>query len=79
MVRDARQIMTAKGITLDDIAELLQLAPDVAEEKLYGKNPVTIEEAFRLKEFFFREYDLDYLFAEDPPDAPRKPRPDISQ
>ncbi|ABK91892.1 helix-turn-helix domain-containing protein [Streptococcus phage SMP] len=53
-----------KGVTLVDMADLLEVRYQTVSDKIQGKYPFTFEETIKLHKKFFSEYDLVYLFSE---------------
>ncbi|HEM3705169.1 TPA: helix-turn-helix transcriptional regulator [Streptococcus suis] len=53
-----------KGVTLVDMADLLEVRYQTVSDKIQGKYPFTFEETIKLHKEFFSEYDLVYLFSE---------------
>lgn len=61
----------ARGkITQSSIAALLGITPTTLSFKLNGKSPILLKECVKIKNGFFPDKTLDYLFAteEDPAD-----------
>lgn len=58
-------------MTIQHIAETLNVARDTASNKLSGKTPLSFHEALIIEERFFPGTDLHYLFAleEQRPDS----------
>ena len=59
--------MKKKKITFGQIAELLECQLATVSDKAQGKyvNGFYFEEAERIKNVFFKEYDIEWLFARD--------------
>ena len=51
-----------RGITQSEIAALLKMHPNTVSNKINGDSSFSIEEAFKIKQAFFPEMDLSYLF-----------------
>jgi plasmid maintenance system antidote protein VapI len=54
--------MSEKGVSVEAVSKLLNIHRNTAANKIEGRTPFTINEAFSLKENLFAEYDLNYLF-----------------
>lgn len=59
--------MKKKGITIGQIAELLHCRDATVSDKIHGKRECGFyfEEAMRIKNVFFKEYEATYLFTRD--------------
>ena len=59
--------MKRKGITIGQIAELLNCRAATVSDKIHGKREYGfyLEEALRIKNVFFNEYETTYLFGRD--------------
>lgn len=59
--------MKRKKITFSQIAELLECQLATVSDKAQGNyvNGFYFEEAERIKNVFFKEYDIEWLFARD--------------
>ena len=59
--------MKRKGITIGQIAELLNCRAATVSDKIRGKREYGfyLEEALRIKNVFFNEYETTYLFERD--------------
>lgn len=53
--------MAIHNITIEKIAKVLKIHRNTVANKLNGRS-FSIEEAFEIKEYLFKEYDLCYLF-----------------
>lgn len=62
MYTNLKMEMSLKGITIEDIAKLLQIHRNSASFKINGKGKFTIDEAFRIHEKYFAYADMQYLF-----------------
>ena len=60
-----RAEMSRIGIKQADIAELLGIREVTVSKKMNGKSTFDIDEAFLIKETFFSNLSLDYLFSDD--------------
>lgn len=54
--------MVRKGLSKKDIAETLGIKIATVYNKLSGKHPFTLDEAFKIKSKHFPEFTLEYLF-----------------
>ncbi len=54
--------MAKERITQKQIADTIGIHPNSVFNKLDGKTPFTIEQAFAIKKAFFPEQSLNYLF-----------------
>lgn len=57
--------MARKNISIEELAAVLGIHRNSASAKLNGKSQFTIEEAFTIKEHFFNDCTLEYLFRRD--------------
>ena len=57
-----RAEMARIGIKQKDVAKLLGVSELTVSKKMSGKSSFTIDEAFLIKEKFFPDLSLDYLF-----------------
>lgn len=55
--------MAKKRITIESIADLLGVHRNSAANKLNGDSQFSIEQAMKIQEDFFPEFELNYLFA----------------
>ena len=60
---NAKKIAQSKGINVEMVANVLGITSSSAAEKLNGSAPLTVMEAFKLRDTLFPEYSLDYLFS----------------
>ena len=49
-----------------EIAEHIGRTPETVNRWLTGKNPPSVEDAFKVRDTFFPNMSVDYLFADDP-------------
>ena len=54
--------MARKGLLKKDIAETLGVRTATVYDKLKGKHPFTFDEALKIKNKYFPEFTLEYLF-----------------
>ena len=62
MYDNLRAVMAAKGITIEAMAKLLNLARRTVQNKLCGESEFTYGEAQQISEIMFPEYTMKYLF-----------------
>lgn len=55
--------MTLRGIKRKDLAWLFNNRRATVSEKLNGKTPIMLDEAFKIKLHYFPNLSIDYLFA----------------
>ena len=56
--------MARKGIGVQDIAKCLDKNRDTVGRKLARKSPLQLDEAFIIRDTFFADCDISYLFKE---------------
>lgn len=54
--------MARKGLLKKDIAETLGVRTATVYDKLKGKHPFTLDEVLKIKNKYFPEFTLEYLF-----------------
>ena len=52
-------------ISYVDVAKALGITRDTLRFKLMGKRPITMQEAFDIRDLFFPEKSLEYLFSRE--------------
>jgi len=57
--------MARKGITKKDLAKLLNMRYPTVVDKTNGKSRFYLDEAIKIKDIFFPDLDLEYLFDSD--------------
>lgn len=57
--------MARKGLKRKDLAWMFKDRTATVSDKLNGKSPILIDEAFRIKETYFPDLSLDYLFEKE--------------
>ena len=62
MYRTAKSEMMRRGLTLGDIAPLMEISVGTLSLKLNGKYPITLSEAKRFKEIVKSDLPLEELF-----------------
>lgn len=64
MFSNLRAEMARKQITIQEIANMIGVGRDAASQKLSGRTPITLAEAFKIEKGYFPDSDVRYLFAE---------------
>lgn len=64
MFSNLRAEMARKQVTIQEIASTIGVGRDAASQKLSGKTPITLAEAFKIERGYFPDSDVHYLFAE---------------
>lgn len=64
MYQNLKAQMAAHNVTIEQMLRLLNIHRNTVANKLDGGS-FTIEEAFVIKEYLFRQFDLSYLFKRD--------------
>lgn len=59
-----RAEMGRNGVTIQGIADLIDVNRNTASHKLSGKSPITLSEAFKIEQALFPGTGIRYLFAE---------------
>lgn len=59
-----RAEMGRQQLTIEQMAKVMDMNRDTLSRKLRGVSPISIDEAFRLRNNFFDDMSLDYLFGE---------------
>lgn len=57
--------MKEKGIKRKDLAKLLKVRYATIIDKLKGRSAFTYDEALKIKDTFFHEYDIEELFCRE--------------
>ena len=67
MYFNLKEVMSKKNISLQQLASLLECRMETISDKVNGKVKCgfSIDEAIRIKNVFFGEYNLEWLFARD--------------
>jgi transcriptional regulator with XRE-family HTH domain len=63
--KNLRAEMARKGVTLGQIAKLLNVRFATVSDKLNGRSRFFCDEALRIKRHFFPDFSIDYLFDDD--------------
>lgn len=62
MLTNLEQARRTKGVSLVDIADLLQVRYQTVASKIRGESDFKFGEAIKIQEQFFPEYDMKFLF-----------------
>lgn len=65
MYRNLRAEMARQGVTVGDIAEALGVRKATASDKLNGRYRFYFDETMKIKNRFFSDHSLEYLFKRD--------------
>ena len=65
MRKNFEKIRKEKGVSLVDIADLLNIKTQTVREKIDGKSDFKFGEALLIKNAFFKEYDMTFLFSNE--------------
>lgn len=63
-MKNIEEIRKNKGVTLVDIADLLEIDYRTVRSKINGVTDFSFGETVAIKKAFFPEYELEYLFSE---------------
>ncbi|MDV2911061.1 helix-turn-helix transcriptional regulator [Pediococcus acidilactici] len=67
MLENLEKVRKEKGITLVDLADLLHVRYQTVREKIDGQSSFKFDEAIKIQETFFPEYELKFLFEPNVP------------
>ena len=62
MLTNLDRVRKEKNVSIVDIADLLNLRTATVSDKINGKYDFKFGEALKIKQKFFPEYELEYLF-----------------
>lgn len=62
MYKNLEAEMVRKGITRQDVADLIEVSYNTARNKINGNNQFLLDEAYKVKKEFFPELSFEYLF-----------------
>ena len=62
MYSNLKMVMAQHGYTQRQIAEKIGIHENSIRNKISGTSPFTVEEAFKIKELFFPNYEFSFLF-----------------
>ena len=65
MARNLKNVMRQKDVAIVDIANLLQVRAQTASDKINGLYDFKFGEAITIREAFFKEYTLEFLFSDE--------------
>lgn len=72
MLANLRIEMYKRKVTIESVAEYLAIHRNSVSNKLEGDTEFSIEEAFKVRDRFFPDLDMDYLFKKDENNPPDK-------
>jgi len=58
-----KKAMAAKSISIEAMADVLHMHRNSVANKINGKSSFSVDEAFKLRDTLFYEYNIDYLFS----------------
>ena len=58
-----KEKMAGRNVKIEDVANLLEIHRNSAANKINGSSSFSIEESFKVRDAFFPDLELDYLFA----------------
>lgn len=61
-IENLKKALNQKNITIEMLATLLGIHRNTASSKVNGTTEFTVQEALTIKDSFFPEYELSYLF-----------------
>lgn len=67
MLANLRTEMYKRKVTIESVADYLGIHRNSVSNKLEGTTEFSIEEAFKLRDKFFNDVGMDYLFKSDQP------------
>ncbi|UTH01664.1 helix-turn-helix transcriptional regulator [Macrococcoides canis] len=65
MLTNLEKVRKEKGVSLVDIADTLKVRYQTVSDKINGKSEFKFGEALIIKNVYFPEYDIEFLFASD--------------
>lgn len=65
MLSNLENVRKEKGVSLVDIADLLHVRYQTVSDKINGNSSFKFQEAVEIKQKFFPEFDLEFLFQQD--------------
>lgn len=65
MYSNLKAEMARKGISQKEIAMFLHIHENSMSSKINGYSPISIEEAFKIRNKYFPNFDLQYLFSKE--------------
>lgn len=63
-----KRVMRDKGISIEAVSAILNIHRNSAANKVNGFSAFRVDEAFKLRDNLFPEYNIDYLFSPMKPD-----------
>lgn len=64
-----KEKMASRNVKIEDIALLLQIHRNSASNKINGSSSFSIDESIKVRDAFFPDLELDYLFSTEEPAA----------
>ncbi|RAI79704.1 XRE family transcriptional regulator [Macrococcoides goetzii] len=65
MLTNLEKVRKEKNVSLVDIADVLKVRYQTVSDKINGKSDFKFGEAIIIKNEFFPEYDIEFLFAKE--------------
>lgn len=65
MFRNLRAEMAREGITVKKMAETLNIPVNTLRDKIKGRTEISLSLAFTIRELFFPDIDIFYLFKKE--------------
>lgn len=65
MLSNLEKVRKEKNVTLADMADVLHLRYQTVSDKISGKADFKFQEALKIQNKYFPEYDLVFLFTKD--------------
>lgn len=63
--KNLKEKMASRNVKIEDIASLLEIHRNSASNKVNGSSSFSITESIKVRNAFFPDLELDYLFATD--------------
>ena len=64
-----KEKMASRNVKIEDIALLLQIHRNSASNKINGSSSFSIDESIKVRDAFFPDLELDYLFSKEEPET----------
>lgn len=71
MFRNLEAEMVRKGVSKKEMAALIGVSYNTIRNKINGKQKFLYDEAFKIREYFFPELSLEYLFETENQSGPK--------
>lgn len=65
MLYNLERVRKEKGVSLVDIADLIEVRYQTVSDKIQGISDFKFGEAMLIKQKYFSEYDIEFLFARE--------------